>query len=401
MNLVSKYIGDDLKPGLLQMYGAKTIMLIAGGFLGIFLPIFLFNLFDQSIIAVALYYGVSSLLYALTVPLGGQFLSKFGFRRSLRLSALWTVLFYVSFYFMDQETAIYLVPASMIFWVLFRLFYWLPYHVDMAKFTDDDDRGRQLGTLGVISNITAGLIPILSGFLLAHYGYDFVFIIAIILYLLSGLFYIKIPRTEEDFDWSYKDSWKEFFLKQNRRPVTSFVSDGMESLFGAVIWPIFIFQLLKGDFLEVGMISAFIIVITIILQITVGNYIDKKGNEVSLLKFGSFLYAFGWVVKIFILSSLHIFVAGVYHNVARIFSRAPFDVLTYDLAADQGHYVDEFTVLHEMAVHVGRVIGVIAVIVMSLFLSIQWTFLVAAFASVFMSFLREKHELVDVRRVNW
>ena len=62
---------------------------------------------------------------------------------------------------------------------MFRMFYWIPYHVDFAKFTDNSNRGRQLSMFRVTRDIIAGLIPILSGYIISQQGYSFVFGIAI------------------------------------------------------------------------------------------------------------------------------------------------------------------------------------------------------------------------------
>jgi len=238
-----------------------------------------------------------------------------------------------------------------------------------------------------------GLIPILSGYLIARFGFDFVFIIAIILYLVSGLFYINLPRTKEKFDWSYRQSWVEFFKKKNEKVVLAFMANGAESIVGGVVWPIFIFELLKGDYLKVGYLSAVIVVATIILQFFIGHRLDNGGNKEKVLKFGSLLYSLGWIIKIFVVTAFHIFIVGIYHNIMRIFTKTPFNVLTYDLAIDQGHYVDEFTVLHEMSIHTGKILAVIFIIFLSFFLPLQWTFLLAAASSISLNMLKEKYSL--------
>ncbi len=43
MNLTQKYFKNNFHKGLLSLFGAKTVVMIATGFLGIFLPIFLFD----------------------------------------------------------------------------------------------------------------------------------------------------------------------------------------------------------------------------------------------------------------------------------------------------------------------------------------------------------------------
>ncbi|MFW6209896.1 MAG: hypothetical protein ACOC4E_00190 [Patescibacteria group bacterium] len=54
----------------------------------------------------------------------------------------------------------------------------------------------------------------------------------------------------------------------------------------------------------------------------------------------------------------------------------------YDLSADQGDYVDEFTVVREMAGHTGRAVGLLAAALATLLIPIGWTFVIAATASI-------------------
>ena len=63
----------------------------------------------------------------------------------------------------------------------------------------------------------------------------------------------------------------------------------------------------------------------------------------------------------------------------------PFDTLVYEISADEGHYIDEFTVLREMALTFGRVITLAVVAFLLLFVSLEWTFIIAAGASLLLN----------------
>ncbi len=370
----------------------------ATGVIGLFLPIFLYDLFGENFLLVMLYYGLGSLLYVVALPFGAIFLNDFGLRNALRVSVFLEALFYGVFYLVRQDTLIYFIPFSLLVLTLFRISYWLPYHVDFAKFTKGLNRGRQFSMIEATRNIAMGLMPLLSGYIIIRFGFSLVFVLAIVLTLLSELFYIRIPKANETFSWSVHDTWKAFFAPHNRKVVFAFAADGMERAIGIVIWPIFIFQLLEGNYFHVGAVSSIIVIITVILQLALGRLIDVKKSEHLVLRWGSTFYALGWIVKIFIITAFHIFVAGVYHNLMKIFMRTSFDVLTYEIAADQGHYVDEFTVLHEMAVHAGKVMLTVFVVLFATFLPLQWTFVIAAFAAMLLNIIREGKYVERVSR---
>lgn len=382
-----KYFDKPLSQGFVSIFIGRTIVAVATALLGIFLPIFLYDLFNQSFVAVVIYFGLGNLIYGLTVAGGAKFLNTFGFRRALRFSVFFSAAFYAFFYFTNQGNWIYFIPATIIVLTVFRLLYWVPYHTDIAKFTDKKNRGRQLSALSAIRLILGIFVPFIAGVLIVQFGFNVLFVIAIILHLVSGIPYLVIPKTNENFTWSISETWRQFLSQKRRKMMMAYAADGAENVIGLVIWPIFIYQLLNGDYFKVGTISTLIIGITVIVQLCLGKIIDHKTKKEKVLKWGSIFYSIGWLVKIFIATAFHIFIAGVYHNVTSIFLRTPFDTLSYEIAADGGHYVDEFTVIREMAVNFGKVFMSALVIVFSFYLPIQWLFVLAAVAAILLNLL--------------
>jgi len=392
-----KYFDGKVSRGFTLLYAGKLIVMIAAGLLGIFLPIFLYNLFNKNFQYVVLYYGTTYLLYGAFVVSGAIFLNKFGFRRALRVSTFLGALFYSIFYFIDKENLIYLIPFSILVVTLYRLSYWLPYHIDFAKFTDRKDKAEAVSVISVTQNIIGISIPIIAGLIIQRFNFDVLFVIAIVLYLFSFIPYLTIPRTKEKFSWTYKESWKNFFLKKNRKTILAFMSYGAEDLVGMIVWPIFIFEVLKGNYFQVGLVSALIIGITVILQLGIGKYINNYSREKRVLKIGTFLVSLSWILKIFINTAFQIFIVGAYDGLSNIFKKTPFDALRYETAADQGHYIDEQTVLYEMAIQSGKVLMAILVILISIFFAIQWAFLLAAVAVLALNLIRTKTNIVFAR----
>ena len=259
----------------------------------------------------------------------------------------------------------------------------------MAKFTNKKNRAKQLSLMESTTAFLGAIGPILAGFILMRYNYNVLFIIAIVCYLSALIPFIYLPRTKERFSWTYTETWQEFFSKKRRKSVLAFLGDGAEAAVGIVIWPIFIFEVLKGNYLEVGAITSLVVLVSIILQLFMGKFADKGGKR-KMIHWGSAFYAFGWLIKIFVLTAFHIFVVSAFHNFTKIFARTPFDALTYEKAADQGHFVDEFTVIHEMAIQFGKGLMLIFVLILISFVSLEWTFLFAAIASLAMNFLADE-----------
>ncbi|MCK5510495.1 MFS transporter [Candidatus Parcubacteria bacterium] len=387
-----KYFTGRISQGFFAIYSMRALLRVSTALIGLFLPIFLYELFDFKLQYVIYYYLAGSLLYSLPIAWGARHLNQIGLKRSIRVSVVLGALYYVCFYVLGLANSsnkieiMALLILSLVFITLHRILHWVPVHTDIAKFTNKLNRARQISLMEVTAHIAHATMPIVAGWILLFYSYDILFFIAIILYLSSLIPLAHLPRTKERFSWAYLETWKEFFSKKRRKVVLAYLSDGAEAVVGLVIWPIFIWKLLHGNYFEVGVISSAIVVVTIFLQLAIGKLIDKK-NKKKMLKWGTAMYAVGWVIKIFIASAFQIFVASTFHSLMRVFSRTSFDAITYENAASEGHYVDEYTVIHEMAIYLGKALMLCLILILIKFFSIEWTFLLAAIASLAMNFV--------------
>jgi len=399
------YFEDKMSKGFSSLYTGKLIIMVASGLLGLFLPIFLYKILAGNFQLVVLYYIAGYLGYAFTLLLFPKFLNKFGFRNSLRASIFLGALFYVIFFFVNSGNAIKLLPFSIIIGIVYKFLYWIPYHVDFAKFTKRHDRGKDISLIIITRDIIGTLMPLLAGLIVTKFDFNVLFLMAIVIYFLAGIPYITIPHTREKFSWTRKQTFKNLVSKERRGPVLAFIGQGAETMISLVVWPIFLLNILNSNLLDVGVVSTLIIGVTVILQLVVGKFIDKSPEkEGEAMEFGSIFYAIGWILKIFVTTAFHIFAIGAYHNIMKIFTKTPFNALTYELAADQGHYVDEFSVLYEMSINIGRTIAGVIILVMSFYLPIQWTFIIAALSSVMLNMLWLKsyniqpHEVARIRQ---
>ncbi len=379
------YFNGKLSSGFVSLFSGRMLQFAASGILGLYLPIYLLINFGMEIKYVILWYLAGHLGYMLALPFGVRFLNRFGLRRSLRISVFFDGLVYTSIFLIGRNVPVF-AALSVILLIPDRLLFWMPYHVDFAKFTDKENRGKEVSLIWATKTFLGIVLPIISGVLIANYGFNVVFIIAIILYLSAGIPFLTLPRTKEKYSWTPLETIKNFFKVKNRGLVVANLANGAENAVALILWPIFIWQLLNGDFVEVGVLSSLIILIGVVLQLVVGKYTDIMSKR-KLLHWGSAFYALGWVIKVFVLSGFQIFLAGAYHQFAKIFKDTPFDTLNYEILADHGHLIDEFTVLKEMAVQGGKVLILVFAILVAFEFGLNWTFVLAAMASLLINTL--------------
>ena len=379
------YLKRKFKPGLASLYTNRITQQAAAGLINLFLPIFLFGLFGGNIRGVILYYLIGYALAIFLIPVGAILMSHIGFKKSMIIGSLFSSCYYVGIYFLSQghPNAIFFMLG---FLTLSRMFYWIPYHTDLAKLTSKKARGKEIALLTSIASLISIAVPLASGFIISRFGFTALFAIALGIDLVSTLPILFIKPINEKYSYSFFQTFKELFSKKNRRLFWAYFGDGAEAIVGVVIWPIFIFQLLKGEYLVVGVVSSLVVLASIVFRLIMGNVTDKFSKR-KLIKVGSILYALGWIVKIFIQTAFQIFIINAYHSFVSIIRRNPFTTLMYEQAADRGHYVDEYTVLREVAINIGRTLMLALMLVLFIFVPINIVFVLAAFTSLLISLL--------------
>ncbi|MBU1131268.1 MFS transporter [Patescibacteria group bacterium] len=385
MSIYSNYKQKNiLSPGLSSLYTSRAIVLIASGFLGLFLPVFLLIQY-KDLKTTILFYLISWFLYLMLVAPGAKLMNVFGLKRVFIASLPFLALFYGSLYFFEKDIWLFTILAIVTL-TFYRMCYWVPYHTEMAKLSEKKNRGKQMSLLSSFSSFFGIIIPVVSGFLITQFGFQPVFIIVIILVLTAMIPLNFLPQLNEKFSWSYGRTWSEFFSGKNRKMMIAYMADGAENWIGGVLWPIFIWQLLEGKYLTVGIVTSAITLVAVVFKLIMGDYTDKFSKR-KLMRAGSVLYSAGWIVKMFITTAFQIFLASTYHNFALIILRTPFDALVYEKAADSGHYVDEYSTLREMYHQTGRITVIVAVLILLNYLPLNLTFFLAAMASLLVNLL--------------
>ncbi len=378
------HVTPHIAPGLGLLYSNRLIILFGSGLLGLFFPIFLYEQFGNSMDVLLGYYLLAFLVSFFLMAPGAMIMSRIGLRTSMIVAVIGLAFWYIPFIFWDASIAFYLLGFVLLMHNVWRMFYWTPFHTEFAEMTEKGKRGKTIGMLGSIAAIISIVIPFVAGFILDQFSYTALYLAASAIVIASLIPLSMVPQVVEKYSFSYIETFKQFFSKKNRRMVTAYAADGAEATVGALIWPVFIFEVLQGNYLQVGALMSVIILVGVVLRLVIGNWVDKHSRH-KMLKWGTGLYAAGYVAKMFVDTAFTIFVASTFHNFALIIMRTPFDVLMYERAADAGHYVDEYTVIREMAICVGRVVSIVIMFVLLLFVPLYIAFLVGSIAALFMN----------------
>tara|TARA_B100000745_G_scaffold296537_1_gene242059 strand:- start:3789 stop:4997 length:1209 start_codon:yes stop_codon:yes gene_type:complete len=385
--------GGQRQAGFLQLFISKRLVQgLATALLGMFVPIFLYKTTGEQFWIVGVFYAAISVGYAALLVPGMTITNKIGFSRTLAFGALFSVAQFAILYFTDEINIWHLLLPLLVSMILYRIFHWVPYHVDFTAFTKGGERGRDVSLMFATIAFMGMIGPVLAGYIIDNSGYDMLFAIGTVLLAIAGVSYLFVPAVDEKFTWTYKETVQHMLSPNFRNVFVGEMANGAEVIVSLIAWPIFLYEVLNGNFLEIGALSTVIVAVTIIVQLIVGKHLDGKGdNKIQTLKRGSMLYAVGWIFKIFVLSAAQIFFVGLYHNVTKIFLKTPYSAILYDMSGEQGKYVDEFTVMREMSSHIGRAIALVVMVGLTLVMPIEWTFIIGVVASLAVNAIYHAH----------
>ncbi len=379
---------SPLSGALVALYSHSLIKRVAIAVLGIFEAIFIFEAFGRKLELVLIYYLVVYSLYLFLVPIGAHLISEIGYRRSMRVAiffvALWAIIFAsIAFGWFSPQ---FLWAAAMAV-AIYKTLYWLPYHVELAEFTNKTNRARYISLIDSTILIVGIILPVVSAFIISQFGYASLMTVVLIVLCISLIPLHFLPDVKESFSFGYGQTFRELFAKKWRRELFAYLAEGVEDVAAAVIWPIFIFLILQGKYLEIGYVSSLIILITALIKMVVGEFSDEYGPK-KILKWGTFLTSIAWVVRVFIQTFNQIFLVGIFHNMAEAATKTAWNTLWHQRSMDKGHFVDEYTALREMALNLGRILTILLVIIFIPFVPLTVTFILAALAVLLFNLLR-------------
>ncbi len=379
----------DLPKDLFALLTNRLLFRLGFGLVGVFLPIFFYQLFDNSIYTLLGIYIILAAASIPLVPLGAKMLGAFGIRKLLFLAIPFAVVSIAALYYAEGYPVL-AVSAYIVSAILYKTLYWVPYHTDLAHLIGHHKVGAHIAIYKNVLQVINALTPLAGGVLIAMFGFSNIFVFAAAVLLATIVPTRYICEIYERYEWGFIETFKHLFAIKNRALLYAYTADGAQSIISAVVWPVFIFELLDGNYMSVGFVTSLTIIVILALNVVVGKFIDKVGDE-KMLKYSTILATTGWIVKIFVDSAFQIFITDTYHRLGRAANRMSFDASTYEHAADNGHYVDEFTTLKEIALNIGRVLMLITVALLVYYIgNIRVIFVLAAGATLFMVMLNKQ-----------
>lgn len=333
-----------MKKSLLILNILKVFEGLVGSLVGIFVPIFLLSA-GHSLRNVFAYFLLHYLAVFVFFIIGAMIASRWSLRSLLFVRyVFWFVYVGLLFYLPQIPNLIYpLAIASAIS----SAFFFFPFHIIFGQSVANQKMGGQWGKMMLISEIVGFFAPLLAAGLIKAWGYQSLFVVALVL-MLASLYYLRnLPKikTKINFTWS---AWRSFAENNKSYFCLELVENVIEEIEG-IIWPIVVYLTVKSVW-SVGWVAVLASIGSIIFTWLVSKRIDKWQKSKTLM-LSSILMAGIWLSRYWLEGSW-IYVSSVLMGLLATVFSISFNTLIY-VRAKQSNY-DEFIIFREAPVFLAR-----------------------------------------------
>lgn len=331
-----------------QFYISIFIRRIGVSLVGLFTPIFLYQL-DYSIVEILFFYFLMSLVFlCISYPIA-KIIAKLGEKHSMFIGNIFAAIFYMGLIFLDSTPHLfYILPVIA---VPSMAFYWMSYHLLFTQESHGKKRGKEVSNIGIIIVIAGILSPYVGG-LLANTDFKILFIISTVLMVISSVPLLFSKERNAPVNFSPQKAIRNTFTKKNIGNIIYFTSFGIENIINLVIWPIFIIIIL-GDLEKTGLIISLTTLLSLVTYKLIGNYSDHN-DKIKLLRKTTHYYSFSLLLRIFAVSTPLLILIESIKNITQKALFVPLDSHRYDLA--KRHDAFEFIFIQENFFKLARVI---------------------------------------------
>lgn len=341
--MFNKFKLSDPINGVYLMHSIKSL---ASALIGIYVPIYFLKL-GYGLTNVFIYWLVYGVCVFLFCAAAAFISNKIGLKKIVIVSVFLQFLY---LYLLHRMGAIHIpIYFVAILSGLQAAFYWFPINNFFAKHSDEKKMGQKVGQLIAWPKILSLPEPILAGLVIIYFGFNYLFLVSGVLYLIALIPLINVPEIYSGVTFDVKNYWGLF--KNNKRYFGAEFLENIREEMEAIVVPIFIFVTF-ASVLSVGIIGTVADLGAILFTLVVGKLTDTT-NKRTLMKFGTFIMIFCWLARYFIQNQLIFYIASLVVGFTEILVLIPFNSIVYENA--KKNHPAEFLLFREVAVGSARV----------------------------------------------
>lgn len=306
---------------------------------------------------------------AVTFYFAGKWVKEHNKMNSLRLGVAVSAVFYMLVLLLGERSIHYVFVLGLVLGTASG-FFWLAFNVVYFEVTDPDNRDRFNGWSGLLGSASGMIAPFVSGLIIAgagggKIGYRIVFSLSLAVFLIGVVvsFFLKKRKVNGTYSWRYGFQ----ALKVSRlwkRAFAGLVAQGVREGVFVFIIGVLIFIATSNES-KVGSFSLITSAVGLISYWILGKMLKPRHRDFSMLAGGILMVAaivpFFWKVNY---ATLLLF--GIIAGLAFPLYIIPITSSVFDLIGrdeDSAEHRVEFVVLRELGLIAGRMLGVIAYLV--------------------------------------
>ncbi len=314
-----------------ELFASSAIMDFAGAAITLFEPIYLWTL-GYRVREIMGFYLIVYVAYFFLLPLGGKFVARYGHERSILISTIWLVLYFLALVGIRQNAQVFFVAPLLI--ALQKTFYWPAYHFDLMRFAVKEERASEFSALWSLTTLMYVLGPIAGGVVVKFFGFPQLFLGAALVILLSSAPHFlsrPIPKHEE---YSYGKSFLLPFRRRYWRNTIGYLALG-EELIQLTLWPIFI-SIILADLFGVGLIVGASALLTAIATLLIGKWTDRTSKH-NVLASGGAVTAGVWLLRTLFRTTPLVFLLDTVGRLSHNTTFVSMTTMTYDRAHEDDY----------------------------------------------------------------
>lgn len=371
---IPNYFTKSVRREIGELYAHSAVANFALSVVLLFEPIFLYNVLHFSVEKILVFMAVVYAVYIVLIPLGGKFASIFGYRHSIAISAPFQI-----FYWLGLLASITYPNAAFVAAAVYgvqKTFYWPGFHCVMARFSRQEQVGREFGVEYAIIIFMQVLGPLVGGLLSQYFGLPAAFLLASLLYCGSIVPLLTAKEIFVPKVYQYKDTLALY--KNFPKKFLGYLGFG-EELLVLTIWPVYIFVVIE-NYQKIGIVATAASLIAAFLALFIGKITDQYTKRV-LIKIGAFFTAIVWVARLTVTNIWNTFAVDSMSRTTKELHFIPISTLTY-LRAEATHIVP-YVVFFEQSLAIGKLLAcLIGILLFSLTGSFMVLFILAAVISL-------------------
>lgn len=256
---------------------ADTFRVVALSLAALFIPIFLLGI-GYSVLEICYYELALFITSIFTHYVVLKHLPNWGVKRSLIVSYLLTMVFYITLYFSDVLISDFGKLIFLLFVAIFNVIpttlYWSAHHVFFLNSTDGKNDGKKLGIIMGVPTILCIASPFIGSILITKFNFYGVFIVSIVLMIFASwiLTFSRDIKTESHLEI------EKIIDKKFMRKNLIFALQGIGYSATSFIWPVFLF-LMSIKLISLGFLYLFSNIVAAATTYLGGKKADSKGSR--------------------------------------------------------------------------------------------------------------------------